>query len=145
LLCSRLRKLIIYAASTGDGPVFDVLRSPVPPIIDGTAIKAADGLLFGTRDALLGYRNGVTSAVTAPGSAFVSGLSTVFSTGAAHKLVPGAVAQEIAALHVAVSLSSRIGVSTQISALRGLLLGEGKSDLGRRFGDVVAVCHPNSS
>ncbi|KAJ7793926.1 hypothetical protein B0H14DRAFT_2392986 [Mycena olivaceomarginata] len=125
-------------ASTGDGPVFDELRSPVPPIIDGIAIKAADGLLFGTRDALLGYRNGVTSAVTAPKGAFVSGLSTVFSTGAAHKLVPGAVVQEIAALHVAVSLSSRIGVSTQIAALRGLLLGEGKDDLGRRFGDVVA-------
>jgi hypothetical protein len=65
-LCSRPRKLIICAASTGDGPVFDVLRSPVPPIIDGTAIKAADGLFFGTCDALLGYRNGVTSVVTAP-------------------------------------------------------------------------------
>ncbi|KAJ7253712.1 carbohydrate esterase family 9 protein [Mycena haematopus] len=124
-------------SSTSDGPVFDPLRSQVPPIIDGTAIKAVDGLLFGTRDALLGYRSGVTSAVTAPSGGFISGLSTAFSTVAAHKLVEGAVIQEIAALHVAVSLSSRVSVSTQIATLRGLLLGEGKGTLSQRFSDVV--------
>ncbi|KAJ6532734.1 carbohydrate esterase family 9 protein [Mycena vulgaris] len=125
-------------ASTNDGPVFDPLRVKVPEIIDGTVIKAVDGLLFASRDALLGYRNGVTSAVTAPSSrGFLSGLSTVFSTAAAHKLVDGAVIQEIAALHVALSLSSGISVSTQIATLRGLLLGEGHGDLAQRFADVV--------
>ncbi|KAF7334289.1 Carbohydrate esterase family 9 protein [Mycena sanguinolenta] len=136
--------------STGDGSVFDPLRSQVPPIIDGTAIKAADGLLFGTRDALLGYRSGVTSAITSPDGGFLMGLSSVFSTVAANKLADGAVIQELAALHVAVSLSSRVSVSTQIATLRGLLLGEGKDDISRRFGDVVAgkiplVVHADSA
>ncbi|KAJ7512479.1 carbohydrate esterase family 9 protein [Mycena galericulata] len=125
--------------STSDGPVFDPLSNLIPEIIDGKLIKAADGLLFATRDALLGYRNGVTSAVTAPTSrGFLAGLSTVFSTAAAHKLVEGAVVQEVAALHVALSLSSGISVSTQIAALRGLLLGEGQGEVAQRFADVVA-------
>ncbi|KAJ7698627.1 carbohydrate esterase family 9 protein [Mycena rosella] len=125
--------------STSDGPVFDPLSILVPEIIDGTVIRAADGLLFATRDALLGYRNGVTSAVTAPSSyGFLSGLSTVFGTAAAHKLIDGAVIQKIAALHVALSLSSGISVSTQIATLRSLLLGEGEGDLAKQFADVVA-------
>ncbi|KAF8217751.1 composite domain of metallo-dependent hydrolase [Mycena galopus ATCC 62051] len=133
--------------STNDGLVFDPLGMKVPEIIATTVIKATDGLLFATRDRLLAYRNGVTSAVTAPstdgffsasGPRFLSGLSAVFSTVATHKLVDGAIIQEIAALHVAVSPSSRISVSTQIAALRGLLLGKGKDDLGQRFGDVLA-------
>ncbi|KAJ7089245.1 carbohydrate esterase family 9 protein [Mycena belliarum] len=130
---------ITAEASTSDGLVFDPLSMLVPDIIGGTVIKAADGLLFATRDALLGYRNGVTSAVTAPSSrGFLSGLSTVFSTAAAHKLIDGAVPQEVAALHVALSLSSGVSVSTQIATLRGLLLGEGTTDLAKRFADVVA-------
>ncbi|KAJ7150973.1 carbohydrate esterase family 9 protein [Mycena crocata] len=125
-------------ASTSDGPVFDPLSMKIPELIDGAVIKAADGLLFATRDSLLAYRNGVTSAVTAPSSSgFLSGLSTVFSTVAAHKLVDDAVIQEVAALHVTLSLSSFIGVSTQIAALRGLLLGDGKGEVGKWFGDVV--------
>jgi hypothetical protein len=120
--------------------VFDPLSGPIPDIIDGTVIKAVDGLLFATRDALLAYRYGVTSAVTAPSSrGFLAGLSTVFSTVAANKLVEGAVIQQIAALHVALSLNSQISVSTQIATLRGLLLGGGHGELAQRFGDVVAV------
>ncbi|KAJ6572056.1 carbohydrate esterase family 9 protein [Mycena capillaripes] len=130
---------ITLEPSTSDGPVLDPLGNQIPEIIDGTVIKAVDGLLFATRDALLGYRSGVTSAVTAPSSrGFLSGLSTVFSTVTAHKLVDGAVIQEVAALHVGISLSSAISVSTQIAALRGLLLGAGKGDLAQRFTDVAA-------
>ncbi|KAJ7931230.1 carbohydrate esterase family 9 protein [Mycena leptocephala] len=126
-------------ASTNDGPVFDPLSMKVPEIIDGTVIRASDGLLFATRDALLAYRNGVTSAVTAPSSrGFLAGLSTVFSTAAANKLVDGAVIQDVAALHVALSLSSGISVSTQIATLRGLLLGAGAGDLAEQFSNVVA-------
>ncbi|KAJ7255306.1 carbohydrate esterase family 9 protein [Mycena rebaudengoi] len=125
--------------STSDGVVFDPLSGPIPDIIDGTIIKAVDGLLFATRDALLAYRYGVTSAVTAPSSrGFLAGLSTVFSTVTANKLVEGAVIQQIAALHVALSLNSYISVSTQIATLRGLLLGGGHGELAQRLGDVVA-------
>ncbi|KAJ7636949.1 carbohydrate esterase family 9 protein [Roridomyces roridus] len=124
--------------STSDGPVFDPLNGPVPSIIDGTLIKAADGLVFTSRDAYLGYRSGVTSAVVAPmARGFLSGLSTAFSTGAAHKLVDGAILQEVAAVHVAVSMSSRVSVSTQIAALRQLLLGGGKGEVQTYFGDVA--------
>ncbi|KAJ6469481.1 hypothetical protein C8R45DRAFT_432289 [Mycena sanguinolenta] len=130
---------IIGEASTNDGPVFDPLSMKVPDIIDASVIKAADGLLFATRDAFLAYRSGVTSAITAPTSGgFLAGLSTVFSTGAAHKLVEGAVIQEVAALHVRLSLSSAISVSTQVAALRELLLAEGEGPLARRFSDVAA-------
>ncbi|KAJ7154783.1 carbohydrate esterase family 9 protein [Mycena filopes] len=124
--------------STNDGPVFDIFGG-VPSLVEGTVIKAADGLLFASRDAFLGYRNGVTSAVTAPSGGFLSGLSTVFRTVAAHKLVDGAIVQEVAALHVRLSLNSGVSVSTQIAALRGLLLGarERKDDVGKRFEDVL--------
>ncbi|KAJ7056224.1 carbohydrate esterase family 9 protein [Mycena amicta] len=135
--------------STNDGPALDPLSSSIPKIIEGTISKAVDGLLFASRDALLAYRNGVTSAIVAPSHAkpaefilygFLSGLSTVFSTVAPHKLADGAVLQEIAALHVTVSLNLKISVSTQIAALRGLLLGEGKGE-----GKLPLVVHAESA
>lgn len=53
------------------------------------------------------------------------GLSTAFSTGAAHKLEDGAVIQDVAALHVQIGHSKRgPSVSTQIAALRNMLLGD---------------------
>ena len=71
----------------------------------------------------LAYRSGVTTGITAPtGASFLSGYSTVFSTGSAHKLEHGAVVQDVAALHVKVSMSYGASVSTQIAALRALLL-----------------------
>ncbi|KAG6903044.1 hypothetical protein C0995_007477 [Termitomyces sp. Mi166 len=127
--------------STKDGVVFDPLREKVPSIVggDGSIIQAVDGLQFAGRDTLLAYRAGVTKAVVAPSSyGFLSGLSTVFSTRAAHKLVPGAVVQDVAALHVAIGDSS-VSISTQITTLRRLLLGEGKGELGERFVEVAEV------
>ncbi|KAJ7054365.1 carbohydrate esterase family 9 protein [Mycena amicta] len=112
-------------ASTQDGRVFDPLTSLIPELVDGTLIQAADGLLFGTRDALLAYRSGVTTGITAPSSGgFLDGLSVAFSTSSSHKLAQGALVQTVAALHVTLSLNGRASVSTQIAALRGLLLGE---------------------
>ncbi|CAK5272816.1 unnamed protein product [Mycena citricolor] len=126
-------------ASTNDGRVFDPLRAQVPAIIEDDVIKAVDGLVFASRDALLAYRYGVTSSVTVPMfSGFLGGLSTVINPGAAHKLVSGAVIQDVAALHIALSMSSPSSVSTQIATLRGLLLGRGKGDTGKRFAQVVA-------
>ncbi|KAJ6577402.1 carbohydrate esterase family 9 protein [Mycena capillaripes] len=113
--------------STVDGPVYDPLSgNGVPDIVggDGAIIRAADGLLFQTRDALLAYRAGVTSAIVAPTAYGVfGGLGVSFSLGAAHKLERGAVLQEMTGVHMTVMQSlSGPSVSTQIALLRRLLL-----------------------
>ncbi|KAJ7164022.1 carbohydrate esterase family 9 protein [Mycena crocata] len=113
--------------STVDGPVYDPLSpNGVPAIVggDGAIIRAMDGLMFQTRDALLAYRAGVTSAIVAPSSYGVfGGLGVAFSLGAAHKLERGAVLQEVTAVHMRVVQSlSGPSVSTQIALLRRLLL-----------------------
>ncbi|KAJ7116414.1 carbohydrate esterase family 9 protein [Mycena epipterygia] len=118
---------IAQEASTVDGPIFDPMsKNGVPEIVggDGAIIRAADGLLFGTRDALLAYRAGVTSAIVAPTAYGVfGGLGVSFSLGAAHKLQRGAVLQEVTGVHMAVMQSfPGPSVSTQIALLRKLLL-----------------------
>ncbi|KAJ3740867.1 hypothetical protein DFH05DRAFT_1528666 [Lentinula detonsa] len=128
-------------ATTQDGEVFDgLMHSEIPSLLGGDAavIRALDGLQFTTRDALLAYRSGVTGAITAPYSPGVlAGLSTAFDTGAAHKLIEGAVLQDEVALHVSFSLSSSVSVSTQIAALRTLLFGGAKGDLGVQIAKVL--------
>ncbi|KAK7032843.1 carbohydrate esterase family 9 protein [Favolaschia claudopus] len=113
--------------STSDGTLFDPLSGAGVPEIaggDGAIIRAADGLQFQTRDALLAYRAGVTSAIVAPLAPGVfGGLGVSFSVGAAHKLQPGAVLQEVTGLHMKVmQLLPGPSVSTQIALLRRLLL-----------------------
>ncbi|KAH7928042.1 hypothetical protein BV22DRAFT_1083961 [Leucogyrophana mollusca] len=113
-------------ASTQDGYVLDPLSQDIPDILAGhELIRAVDGLQFASRDALIAYRSGVTAAVVAPKSrGFLSGLSTVFATGAAHKLEKGAVIQDVAAIHIAIGHgNSGPSVGTQIAALRHELLG----------------------
>ncbi|KAF8664372.1 hypothetical protein AX16_000743 [Volvariella volvacea WC 439] len=124
--------------STKDGVVPDPLTQSVPSILgEGPVIKAADGLQFAARDSLYAYRSGVTTGVTAPTThGFLSGLSVAFDTGAPHRLVEGAVVQEVAAIHVSIGPSTP-SVSTQISALRRLLSGEASGELGVRFKEVV--------
>lgn len=87
------------------------------------------------------YQAGVTTGITAPRSqGFSSGLSTVFATGAAHKLEKGAVVQEFAALHFKVGhFASSPSVSTQIATLRSLLRGSADGELGARFKQVTEV------
>lgn len=117
-------------SSTHDGTVFDPLTGSVPSILAGSElIKASDGLQFAGRDTLLAYRAGVTAGVTAPSSVgLISGLSTAFSTGAAHRLEDGAVIQDVVALHVQIGHSNQgPSVSTQIAALRNMLLGDKSS------------------
>ncbi|KAK0188101.1 carbohydrate esterase family 9 protein [Armillaria mellea] len=126
--------------STNDGSVPDPLIKAVPKIIGGDTaiIRAVDGLQYTTRDALLAYRSGVTSAIVAPSAPkFYSGLGTFFSTGAEHKLVKGAVLQEITALHIAVRHFGTPSISTQIAALRRLLLGPYEGDSGKWFKKVT--------
>ncbi|KAI0828485.1 carbohydrate esterase family 9 protein [Trametes gibbosa] len=140
-------------ASTIDGYVLDPLTQVVPEIVGGSGavIRAADGLQFGTRDALLAYRSGVTAAITAPVSrGFLSGLSVAFSTVAHHKLEDGALLQEVAALQVSIQPQGTPSVSTQIATLRNLLLGETKGDMKRvvddiKQGDIPLAVHIQSA
>ncbi|KAI0374295.1 composite domain of metallo-dependent hydrolase [Pilatotrama ljubarskyi] len=123
---------ITSEVSTIDGYVLDPLSQDIPEIVggDGMVIRAADGLQFGTRDALLAYRSGVTTGVVAPqSSGFLAGLNTAFSTVARHKLEKGALVQEIGGLHVSIHPVGTPSVSTQIAALRRLLLEKTSGEL----------------
>ncbi|KAJ3989257.1 carbohydrate esterase family 9 protein [Lentinula detonsa] len=122
---------ITLEPSTTDGEIFDPLSSDVPSILE---------LQYGSRDALMAYRSGVTTAITAPehGQCFF-GLGTYFSTGASHKLELGALPQEITALHTAVTYNAASSVSIQIAVLRRLFLSasEDTSPLGTAIKKVA--------
>ncbi|KAG1725689.1 uncharacterized protein EDB91DRAFT_1254630 [Suillus paluster] len=111
--------------STNDGAVHNPLDGDVPAVLGGKVVRAQDGLMFGGQNLLLAYRGGVTTAITAPSGTFLQGISTAFSPGAAHARVENASVVDEVALHIAVSMSSRVGVSTQVAALRNMLFGEG--------------------
>lgn len=152
---------IAAESSTGDGVVLDPLQKAVPAIIGGDSaiIRAVDGLQYSTRDALyaavifepilnaadcspprLAYRSGVTAAITAPSAyLFYSGIGTYFSTGAENKLQTGAILKEVTGLHLAVRHFGVPSVSTQIAALRRLLLRPDDGASGQWFKKVVQV------
>ncbi|KAL0577323.1 hypothetical protein V5O48_004679, partial [Marasmius crinis-equi] len=127
--------------STNDGTVFEPLSSTrVPSILggDSAVIRAVDGLQYGTRDALLAYRAGVTTAITAPThNKFLSGLGTLFSTGSSHKLEEGAVIQQVTGLHVSIHPFGTPSVSTQIATLRRMLFQPPDGELGGQFDQVL--------
>ncbi|KAL5495679.1 hypothetical protein ACEPAI_1142 [Sanghuangporus weigelae] len=133
--------------STIDGPVADPLHKDLPSILgDRLLVRAADGLQFATRNAYLGYRAGVTVGVISPITydvftgirGILSGLSGAFSLGSAHKLEEGAVVQNAVAVHVAIGHSVASGsVSTQIAALRHLLLDPPSGDAEKWFKEVA--------
>ncbi|KJA17916.1 hypothetical protein HYPSUDRAFT_45759 [Hypholoma sublateritium FD-334 SS-4] len=113
--------------STNDGPVLDPLNDgDLPALIADTGlIRAVDGLAFEGRGALLAYRSGVTTAITAPtGSGFLRGVSTAFRLGAPHALSRGAIIQQETAVHFSLSFSQKVSVSTQVATLRALLFGD---------------------
>lgn len=116
---------IQFEASTVDGPVFDILSGEITAIVGKhTVIRALDGLMVQARDALyvlvfcflpslkivcrLAYRAGVTTAVVLPqtNDGLLSGLATACSTGAKHKLEPGAVIKNVSGVPVMLSLGS---------------------------------------
>jgi len=116
--------------STNDGNVLDPLTGGNLPKIMGEdmVVRAVDGLQFGGRNTLLAYHDGVTTAITAPsGSGFVRGISATFLTGAWSASEKGAVLMEETALHITVSPSLSVSVSTQVAALRRLLYGNAGS------------------
>ncbi|ESK86843.1 carbohydrate esterase family 9 protein [Moniliophthora roreri MCA 2997] len=104
-------------------------------------IRAVDGLLFESRDALLAHRSGATLSITPPlssSSSILAGFSTLLSTGAANKLAPRAVVKQEVALHVNVRLSnSELGVSSQIRTLRRGLLGQLDGEQGEVYARVT--------
>ncbi|KAI0949512.1 hypothetical protein AcW1_009102 [Taiwanofungus camphoratus] len=117
---------IAMESSTTDGEIYDPLLSDVPSVAGGARYlpRAVDGLQYGTRDALIAYRHGVTMGITAPLHSFFGGLSVAFSLGAAHKLEQGAVVQDVTALHVSINRGNNgPSVSTKVATLRKLLLG----------------------
>ncbi|KAJ8494882.1 hypothetical protein ONZ51_g2001 [Trametes cubensis] len=120
--------------TTIDGYVLDPLSESIPDIAGGSlglVVRAADGLQFGTRDALYAYRYGVTTGIVAPqGYGFLAGLNTAFSTAGRHKLEEGALVQEVGGLHVSIHPRGKPSVSTQIAALRSILLGKTTGELG---------------
>lgn len=82
----------------------------------------------------------MTSAVTAPAhKAFAGGLGVSFSLGAVSKFEQNALIQEITALHVSIGHFSRPSVSSQIGALRRLLLGPATGAIGTYFEKVKEV------
>ncbi|CCM02332.1 uncharacterized protein FIBRA_04424 [Fibroporia radiculosa] len=124
--------------STGDGATYDPFKVEVPQVLGdpGGLVMAADALQFGTRNAHIAHRAGVTYATSSlskttlfagPSSIF-AGLSVTFRTGAAHALERGAIIKHITALHVVIgraapySTTPWASVSTQIATLRNLLL-----------------------
>jgi hypothetical protein len=67
--------------------------------------------------------------ITPPQQAgFSSGLSVAFSLGALHKLEEGAIVDNVAALHVSIGHGDVPSVSTEIAALRRILLHPPKGD-----------------
>lgn len=87
----------------------------------------------------LAYRHGVTLAVTAPlHSSFLGGLSAAFSLGSPHKLEDGAIVQDVAAVHIKIAPEGVPSVSTQIAALRNLLLRP-SGDAAKHFEQVINV------
>ncbi|OAX43849.1 hypothetical protein K503DRAFT_765464 [Rhizopogon vinicolor AM-OR11-026] len=115
--------------STNDGRVHNPLDGDLPSVLGGKVIRAQDGLMFGGRNLLLAYRGGITTAITAPSGTFLQGISSGFSPGAAHARVENASILDEVALHVAVTMNAKAGVSTQIAALRNILFGEGRDEV----------------
>ncbi|KIJ40954.1 hypothetical protein M422DRAFT_256128 [Sphaerobolus stellatus SS14] len=138
---------------TKDGRVFDALRGESKAVAggDGGVVAAVDRLQFMTRDALLAYRSGLTSAITPPdGQGSFRGLGVFFGTGRFHALQKGAVISPVAGLHYAIHYSGSPSVSTQIGTLRKLLLGEAKGDLKHTVnallkGVIPLIIHTSSA
>ncbi|KAF9523733.1 carbohydrate esterase family 9 protein [Crepidotus variabilis] len=126
-------------ASANDGSAANPLDDDQPKLLGpGSVIRAVDGLLFSSRDALLAYRAGVTTGISAPQTdGFLAGIGAAFGTGLPHRLAHGAVLQQETALHFDL-ISSKTSVSTQMAALRNLFVASGaKGELADRIERVL--------
>ncbi|KAI9060293.1 composite domain of metallo-dependent hydrolase [Trametes sanguinea] len=128
---------IALEASTGDGTVIDPLERHQPALLgrEGYVARAIDGLQFGTRDALLAYRSGITLSVTPPvHDGWFSGLSVAFSPGAPHRLAQGAIVRDVVAVHCTLGHGDPgPSVSSKIAVLRRLLTERVEGEVGAWF------------
>ncbi|KAH9899532.1 composite domain of metallo-dependent hydrolase [Cubamyces lactineus] len=124
--------------STGDGVLFDPFKGDVPSIMGdyGGLTRVDDALLFGTRNALVAHRAGVTYATTSFVQSplflrgkFIGGLSATFRTGAPNALERTAIIKSVTALHISIGRAPPTfnspqapSLSSQIATLRRLLL-----------------------
>ena len=93
----------------------------------------------GERHDSASYRAGVTTGIVSPQSGgFLSGIGAAFSLGAPHKLAHGAIVQRAGAMHVAIHHRETQSVSTQVAALRRLLLDsdQEEGELGAWFARI---------
>ncbi|KAH8924813.1 hypothetical protein BT69DRAFT_1318637 [Atractiella rhizophila] len=127
-------------SSTIDGVVYDPLFSNTKAsslkekLTFETPVKAKDGISFGGKDMLTAVSEGVAKSVTAPMAVgFTEGISTYIRLGAKHGLEEGAFIQDEVALHVHIGhgYGSAPSISTQVGALRELLLSESSSDFAK--------------
>lgn len=81
----------------------------------------------------------MTLAITAPSHSFLGGFSCAFSTGSLSKLEQGAVVEAETAIHVSLAHGDLPSVSTEIAALRRLLLFAGSKDGDESLQKVVKV------
>ncbi|KAG8892176.1 hypothetical protein FRB99_002905, partial [Tulasnella sp. 403] len=136
--------------STNDGIVYGPFDTEFS--IVGDLARGVDGLSFEGRDMLLAHRNGVTTSVASPLSrSLIAGLSVAFRNAAGHALEPGAVIQNITALHVTISpADKKPSLSTQIGLLRQILLSSDESKITGWFrqaasGQLPIVFHVHSA
>ncbi|KAL1409547.1 hypothetical protein Q8F55_003531 [Vanrija albida] len=133
-------------SSTGDGAPYDALAMN-SDILSGVLVHGVDGAQFGTKGALMAYREGTTTGVSWPGTLvsprFIAGVSFSFSTSAPHPLARGAITTPRAALHLNLDgeeADNNPSVSTKLAVLRRLLRQKGVSEdneLGRAFEDAA--------
>jgi hypothetical protein len=146
--------------STKDGEAFDVLASKAtqPDLLRNQIIKGVEALSLGQKDLRcarvpslpdsnrprrltvaswsrrIAHHSGLLTAISHPSSpGLVSGLSSAFRTSAANVLTPGAIVQDVGALHAFVGHGQGAGrgynggsigsVSSQVRALKSFLLG----------------------
>ncbi|KAK7015105.1 hypothetical protein VNI00_019236, partial [Paramarasmius palmivorus] len=111
--------------------------------VGGAGSRAVDGLLFGSRDALLAHHHGATLSITPPVSlSLTPGISALHSTGSRHKLENGAVVKDEVAAHVEIRIPNG---SNGIGSIRnGLEAGDGV--WGHiRAGDLPLVVEAHSA
>ncbi|WOO79550.1 uncharacterized protein LOC62_02G003073 [Vanrija pseudolonga] len=133
-------------ASTGDGLVYDALAVN-SDLLSGVLVHGVDGAQFGTKGALMAYREGITTGVSWPGALgparFIAGVSFSFSTSAPHPLAPGAIGTARAALHLNLDdegADNNPSISTKLSVLRRLLRQKSvveDNELGQAFVDAA--------
>ena len=130
--------------STQDGKIPDILVGS-SNLLDGLVTYGKDGALFGGKDQLLAYANGITKGIVHPiQSGMFQGVSYSYATNGKTSL--DGLVDEVAAVHVGLGQDQHGATSSQIGVLRALLNGEysEKTELTKLFknvarGDVVIV------